>query len=287
MNEQPHISSLDGRTVEPMTLVHPTDYSSESHGAFAHAVKIALCGHYALSLLNVDTGALTVRHSGVREVIKLLAHWKMLPPGAAGAESLERELGMSVRAVTIPGGDARAAVIDYLDNCRCDLAVIATRRHRGLSRWLERSLAERTQRRGATLALLMRENARGLVNLDTGVMKLNRILFAAEDRVELGPALSRLDAFLDLLGFPVEISHLHVGAGSDAVQLPNDGRKRELIVREGPVAEAILDVARRISADIIALPTGKSTGLIAALRGSVTANILDDGRWPVLSIPAR
>jgi Universal stress protein family len=271
---------------EHPSLVHPTNYEPGGALAFAHAARLALRGHYSLSLLNIATEELGRRHSGVREVIDLLARWKMLPPGPAGAESLERDLGLSVVGIALPADDARAGVIDYLDNCRCDLAVIATRQHRGLSRWLERSLADRTLRRGATLALLMRENARGFVDPATGAMRLERILVAAESRVDLGPALRRIDDFVDILGFPVDVQLLHIGGSADGLRLPQDGRERRVIVREGPVAEAILETARRVSADVIALPTSRKSGVIAALRGSVTAELLDDGRWPLLSVPA-
>jgi len=61
--------------------------------------------------------------------------------------------------------------------------------------------------------------------------------------------------------------------------------EREILYRDGPVAQTILETARRESAEMIAMPTAKKSGVIAALRGSVTAEILDDGRWPVLSVP--
>jgi nucleotide-binding universal stress UspA family protein len=271
---------------EHPSLVHPTDYAPAGRLAFAHAVRIALRGRYAFSLLNIATEALGPHHSGVREVIDLLAKWNMVPGGAAGAERLERDLGISVVAVAIPADDARAGVIDYLDSHRCDLAVIGTRQHRGLSRWLERSLAERAVSRGATLALLLRDTTRGFVDLATGAMRLERILVAIDDRIDLEPALRRIDDFIELLGFPVDVRLLHVGDAGAALKLPHDGRKRAVIYRDGPVADAILETARRISADVIAMPTAKRNGVIAALRGSVTAEILDDGRWPVLAVPA-
>ncbi len=271
---------------ERATLVHPTDYAPEGRPALAHSVRIALRGRYALSLLNIASGELGPRHSGVREAIDLLARWKMLPAGAAGAESLERDLGLSVVGFAIPADDVRAGVIDYLESHRCDLAVISTRQHRGLSRWLERSVAGRARRRAQTMALLMRENARGFVDVNTGAMRLERILVSAEDGVDLSLALRRIDDFIEQLGLPVDVRLLHVGSASDHLILPHDGQKREILYRQGPVAETILETARRINADIIAMPTGKKSGVIAALRGSVTAEILDDGRWPVLSVPA-
>ena len=34
------------------------------------------------------------------------------------------------------------------------------------------------------------------------------------------------------------------------------------------------------------MPTAGKRGLLAAFRNSVSARILDDARWPVLSVPA-
>jgi len=36
--------------------------------------------------------------------------------------------------------------------------------------------------------------------------------------------------------------------------------------------------------DLIAMPTGGRHGLLGALRGSVTAPILDDAHWPLLAV---
>ena len=270
---------------EHPTLVHPTDYGPEGRVAFAHAVRLGLSGHFAIELLNIPTEDLGPHHSGVRAVIDLLARWKMLPAGGASAESLERSLGLSIVAFEVPAQDVRAGVIDYLDNHRCDLVVIGTRQHRGLSRWLERSLAGRTVRRGQTLALVMRENVRGFVDLNSGAMRLHRILVALDDRVDLGPALHRIDDFVQTLDSPVELRLLHVGPPGAKLRLPPGPMEREILYRDGPVAQTILETARRESAEMIAMPTAKKSGVIAALRGSVTAEILDDGRWPVLSVP--
>lgn len=266
-------------------LVHPTDYGADGRLAFVHAVRLGLRGHYAVSLLNIEKGGLAPRHSGVRDAIDLLAQWRMLPAGGVGAASLERDLGFSVIACAIPADDVRSGVIDYLDSHHCDLVVIATRKHRGLSRWLERSLADRAQRRGHTLALLMGEGARGFVNPSDGAIRLQRILVPVDDRIDLEPALQQIEDFVDRLGLSVELRLLHVGARNAALRLSPGGRGLNILYRDGPVADTILETARRISADLIAMPTAKRSGVIAALRGSVTAQILDDGRWPVLSVP--
>jgi nucleotide-binding universal stress UspA family protein len=267
------------------TLVHPTDFGAGSNLAFAHAVQLAMRGKYALSLLNIDTGNFAPHHTGVGEVVDCLVRWKMAPANS-GAEILERKFDLPVLGVTIPAKEVRAGIIDYLDSHPVDLVVIATRQYRGLSRWLERSLAQRTLRRASTLALMIREGAHGFVDPASGALTLERILVPVDDRFDLSGALARLANFIDRLGLAVDVRLLHIGADASQLQLPKGGKTYPLMLRDGPVAETILSVAQRISANLIAMPTAKRSGVVAALRGSVTAAILDDARWPVLSIPA-
>jgi nucleotide-binding universal stress UspA family protein len=266
-------------------LVHPTDYGPGGQLAFAHAVRLALRGKYALSLLNIDVGDLAQHHTGVGEVVDWLIRWKMAPE-KAGAEILESEFDLPVLGVKIPSGDVRSAVLDFLDNHVTDLVVIATRPHRGLSRWLERSLATRTMNRASTLALMIREGARGFVDPATGAMKLERILVPVDDRIDLTSPLARLETFVKGIGGGVDIRLLHIGPDASGLNLPQGGKTYPLLLREGPVAETILSVARRVSADMIAIPTAKRNNVVAALRGGVTSAILDDARWAVLSVPA-
>ena len=67
---------------------------------------------------------------------------------------------------------------------------------------------------------------------------------------------------------------------------PDCPRDIPLTLAQGPVDEAILEAARRFRADLIVMPTAGKRGLLAAFRNSVSARVLDDARWPVLSVPA-
>ena len=57
------------------------------------------------------------------------------------------------------------------------------------------------------------------------------------------------------------------------------------MVCEGPVVETILKLAESVKADLIAMPTEGRHGLTGVLRGSTTALILEDARWPLLAVP--
>ena len=79
---------------------------------------------------------------------------------------------------------------------------------------------------------------------------------------------------------------LHVGERAPNL-LDENGKSLNLpiIIRKGPVVETILEVAENLHAELIAMPTAGRHGLLDALRGSTTARILDDARWPLLAIP--
>ena len=83
-------------------------------------------------------------------------------------------------------------------------------------------------------------------------------------------------------GLSVELRGLHVG------ETPPPDRPKDLPLKlaQGPVAEAILQAAAEFRADLIVMPTAGKRGLLSAFRNSVSAAILDDARWPVLSVPA-
>ena len=149
------------------TLVHPTDFEPDSGLAFAHAVRLALRAKQTLRLFNVAVDGEAPYGAPIKRVVDLLMRWNELPPHST-VEALERDLGFRVVSARVPASNPRAGIVDYIDNHPCELAVIATRDHRGLSRWLERSVAERVLRLATTMVLIMRQRSRAFVKPATG-----------------------------------------------------------------------------------------------------------------------
>jgi nucleotide-binding universal stress UspA family protein len=58
-----------------------------------------------------------------------------------------------------------------------------------------------------------------------------------------------------------------------------------ILLREGGVVETILSWAGRLNVDAIAMPTAGRHGLLDAVRGSASAQVLEDARWPLLAVP--
>ena len=272
-------------SIERPVLLHPTDFSEENASALAHAVRIALRSKHQLVLLHVAAGGREPpKRSGLKYVVDVLERWKYLPVHAE-PEALERLLDFKVTFVSVPADHVRAGILDYLGEHPCDLAVIATVQRKGLSHWLERSTASRALRKAQTMMLFMRQGKKGLVDVASGEMRLQNVLVPIDGRLDVGPALLRIEELARELSPQARIHWLHVGEQAPKLALPEGLAPRQILTRQGDVATAILEVAQRVSADLIAMPTAGRQGLLAALRGSVTAKILEDARWPVLSTP--
>jgi nucleotide-binding universal stress UspA family protein len=70
----------------------------------------------------------------------------------------------------------------------------------------------------------------------------------------------------------------------DALQPTEPGIRIERVLREGPSAEAILEVAGEHKADLIVIGTHGRTGLKRLLMGSVAEAVLRRAECPVLTV---
>jgi nucleotide-binding universal stress UspA family protein len=272
---------------ERATVLHPTDFTGGGELAFTHALRIALKAKYALSLLRVrreDEAAPNA--SGLRHVIEVLARWKMVSANAP-ISALASELDLQASSVGVPAVNVRSGILDYLDHHPCELAVIATHERKGLANWLDVSVEQTALRKPTGMILFLRDGEHGFVDSKTGEIHLRKILVPIDAGVELFPSIYRLEALTRRISMDAELHFFHVGAQAPALRdSKGDFLHAPVQVRQGPLLETILEAARRMAVDVIAMPTAGRHGLIGALRSGVTARILDDARWPLLAIPA-
>jgi nucleotide-binding universal stress UspA family protein len=80
---------------------------------------------------------------------------------------------------------------------------------------------------------------------------------------ETGEYLARLAASLDRRGITISTC---------------------VLAEQGPIAEVVLDFAKKARADLIAISAHGKTGLIGRLLGSVAERIVHHGRIPVLLV---
>jgi nucleotide-binding universal stress UspA family protein len=272
--------------IERATILHPTDFAGGGELALAHALRIALKAKQALSLLRVRSEAEVSPHvSGLRHVMKVLVRWNMLSADAP-ASALESELDLEVSSVSVPAVNVRTGILDFLDAHPFELAVIATHEQKGLAHWLDASVEQKALRKTNSMILFLRDGERGFVDLKRGEIKLRKVLVPIDDNMDFSPSIHRLKGLLESLSPAAELQFLHVGAQApNFVDEQGEFRRQPILTRQGPVVDTILEVAHRLAVDLIAMPTGGRHGLLGALRGSVTARILDDAHWPLLAVP--
>jgi nucleotide-binding universal stress UspA family protein len=278
---------MGSANAERATILHPTDFAGGGELAFVHALRIALKGKLALSLLRVKSEAEVSPHiSGLRHVVDMLARWNLLSANSP-ASSLESALDLRVSSVTVPAVNVRTGILDFLDSHPCELAVIATHRPKGLAHWLDASVEQKALRRtNSSMILFLRDGERGFVDLKRGEIRLRKILVPIDDNLDFSPSIYRLDALIKSLDPEAELHFLHVGAHApNSSDRQGQFRRVPILTRQGAVVDTILEVAHRLAVDLVAMPTGGRHGLLGALRGSVTARVLDHGHWPLLAVP--
>ena len=118
--------------------------------------------------------------------------------------------------------------------------------------------------------------------IGSGAISLQTILSPIDGSVPYQDACQWVAAFERLAASIARIHPLHVGTSAPANASEFEGK---IDVREGPVIETIISVAKEIGADIIAMPTAGHHGLFDALRGSVTERVLREAPCPVLAVP--
>jgi hypothetical protein len=268
-------------------IVHPTDFAPGDAAAMAHAVALSLASKSILKLLlvRIDKESFYSPTQGLRQVRDLLVSWGVLGKDAA-YDRWEKELEMEVSSVSIAARNARAGILEFLQDTFCNLVVLANYPNKALTRWTDASVHTSLLRQGRMMSLFVREGRRGFVDPKTGAIGLKRILMPIAAGVDSVPAVRRIQAMLALSDNRAEIKLLHVGKRPPAL-VDDNGVPLDLpiLLRDGAVVDTILAAAGELDVDMIAMPTPGRHGLLDAVRGSASAQVLEDARWPLLAVP--
>jgi nucleotide-binding universal stress UspA family protein len=268
-------------------IVHPTDFAPGDAAAMTHAVAMALASKSILRLLSVrvDNESFYSPTQGLRRVRDLLVSWGRLGPDAA-YDRWEKELDLQVSSVSIAARNARAGILEYLEDAFCNLVILANYPNKALTRWTDASVHSTLLRQGQMMSLFLREGRRGFVDPKTGAITLQRILVPVASGVDSVPAIRRIQAMLTLIGNRAEINLIHVGKRPPALVDENGvALDMPILLRDGAVVDAILAAADELKVDLIAMPTAGRHGLLDAVRGSASAQVVEDARWPLLAVP--
>ena len=262
------------------SVVHPTDFSPAGLDAFAHALRLAVAAKSHFYILHIECETEQADWVQFPRVRETLAAWGMIAPDAPQS-AVASELGLRVEKAIIGPDDPVRGVEAFVEWHHCDLLVLMTHARSAPRRWIRGSVAEATARRAHAPTLFLREDQRGFVDRKTGAISLQTLLLPIDGSVPYQDAYRWVAAF-ERLAASARIHPLHVGTSTPANASEFEGK---IDVREGPVIETIISVAKEIGADIIAMPTAVRHGLFDALRGSVTERVLREAPCPVLAVP--
>ena len=287
MNAVTMTSETTNPEIQPRpVIVHPTDFAAGDASAMAHALAMAMASKSILRLLQVrvEDENFFSPTQGLRQVRDILVGWGALA-AEASYDRWEKDLGLQVSSASIVARNARAGILEYLEDATCNLVVLANYPHKASNRWLDTSVHSNLLRKGRMMSLFLREGQRRFITPE-GRLNLRRVVMPVATGVDSVPAIRRLQAMIALVGSHAELKLLHIGKEAPEL-IDENGAPLNLpiMVREGGVVEMILATAGMVEADVIAMPTVGRHGLIDAVRGSTTVHILEDARWPLLAVP--
>jgi nucleotide-binding universal stress UspA family protein len=273
------------------SVFHPSDFTEASANAFAHALAIALLRKTRFTILHAGSDYLAedewTKFPGVRAT---LARWGLQKPGSLRSEMFQ-DLSIRVKKVNVRSRSPLVATLDYLDKHATDLIVLATEGRVGLPRWIRPSVAERLAERSGTMTLFVPNSTPGFVALEDGEISLRRIVVPVDhDPSPEAAILYAARAAALMSDSRVAITLLHIGDAAEMPKLELPGVAScvfETSTRSGAVVEGILEVARESAADLIVMPTRGREGILDALRGSVTEQVLRRAECPLLAVPMR
>ena len=269
--------------VDSVVLV--TDFSKASEKAFAHALAIALIRQTRFVILHAGSNKCEWTHYPA--VRRTLENWGYLEAGSDRSAIFER-LKMRVEKVMVKG-QPLPATMKYLSKHPTDLIVLSMYKRSKFLHWLRPSLAESIQAESSTKTLFVPDKGRGIVSLESGQMRIKRILVPVDERPNPLAALEYAARVANITGHAVEIVLLHVGDLVESFEgnLPEGPSvKWRKVVRHGDVVSEILQAANDWQIDMIMMTTARHTGVLGALRGSVTREVLHRSPCPLLAIPS-
>lgn len=264
----------------------PSDFSEGSQTAFVHALKLALAGKSALSILHVDPNASEDWHSfpGVRETLE---RWHLIPKDSP--KSAVADLGINVRKIVSVSSDPVKACIKYLEVHNADLIVLAIHQREGFARWIGKSVGEPIARGAKQMTLFIPNGIDGFVSRDDGSVTLKNILIPVADKPDPQPAVEavlRLIERFELTAGTVTLLRVGKHEGSLNVQIPTDSSWtwNELVL-DGSPAQVILQTADNVNADLIVMTTDGPDGFLDGLRGTTSERVLSRAKCPVANLP--
>lgn len=262
----------------------PTDLTTASSRAFAHALRLAMLARCGLDLMHVKARGDTTDWSAFPHVREVLAQWDVMDQNDPATE-IAQKTGVNVRKVEIAHPDGPAAgVFNYIMEHAAALVITAPHARNGLLRWVDPSVSESILRQTHRPTLFIADEMRPFVDTDTGAVRLQRVLMPIDHSPEPTQAINRLDRLFGAFGLAPEYILVHVGDTAPEI-VDSEGIRVPVSTVTGDVVTGILGAAEANAVDIIAMPTRGHDSLIDMVRGSTTERVMRASKWPLLALP--
>lgn len=267
------------------SVFHPSDFSEASRNAFHHALAVALRRQTRFIVLHA--GGSRDSWLNFPPVRATLEKWGLLEKGSPRSAVFE-ELKIRVEKVQLGGLNPLGATLGYLQKHPTDLIVLSTEGREGLPRWIKPSAAEKLAQKSQTMTLFVPAAARGFVSPEDGSVSLKKILVPVDRTPSPLPALEYATRITRMAEEPVQIILCHIGDSTTmpALDLPESSHwtwGKEF--RRGEVVDSIVQIANQHNVDLIVMATAGRDGILDALRGSVTEQVLRKSPCPLLAVP--
>ena len=174
---------------------------------------------------------------------------------------------------------------------QADLIVMGSKGASGLNEFFIGSNTEKVVRHSNIPVLVIKNNRNN--------MELNNVVFATDFSEKAIPAFQKVVKIVEPMGTHIHLLHVNApGAGfspSDELEKKAadflqkvDGNLHRLknirYVADTSVEKGIMKYAKRINADLVAIPTHGRTGLARFFEGSISEDLANHANFPILTV---
>ena len=263
------------------TLAHPTDLSQEGEIAFRHALALATASDARFYAVHVDSERRVATQLPKPDM--LLAMW-----ADAGNEVAEVSRGRLEYVLMNHTccEDTIDTLLDAIEAIEPDVLVVGTHQRDGAARFIKESVSEVVASHAGRPTLFVPLSGRGFVDAYTGRVSIKNVLVPVADQLTASRGMRETQRILDRVGArDVTYTLVHVGPHDalDNVLTPEGvGARVERVRVDGKLTDGIIEVAQRIDADLIAMPTQGHDSLRDWLLGSRTERVVRRSPCPVM-----
>lgn len=250
---------------------------------FIHALKLALASKGSIEIVDVRGDNHGGSLPGVRE---MLEKWGLLPPGSS-REDVGR-LGLHVKKI-VKKADLKKEIKKRLERHHQDILVIDTHSHKGIGNLFSQNLEDYLAEYLRQTTLFMPLHTKPFIDPETGSDTLKKILVPVAEDPSPEQAIKMTRSIVSL--FPdrrPQIILLHSGEYFPYIS-PSllEGFSCKEVLSKETVVHSIETVAGEEDADMIVMSTNGRDTLAQKIVGSITENVLNVVRCPVLVVAVR